>query len=115
GLYRIVANSAMTQLRRRRRFGQPLLEAPGESPSGRPASAGPDFTERAADRDVLERALGALPWSLRSVVMLKDVYGLSCREIGDAMHTSEGAIKVRLHRARRRLRESLAGGTDGEV
>ena len=43
-------------------------------------------------------------------VILKDVYGLSCREIGEELGgVSEGAVKVRLHRARRRLKESLFG------
>jgi RNA polymerase sigma-70 factor, ECF subfamily len=66
--------------------------------------------EDAVDKDELARALEALPLSLRPVVILKDVYGLSCREIGDEMGITEGAVKVRLHRARRRLQASLYGG-----
>jgi RNA polymerase sigma-70 factor (ECF subfamily) len=46
---------------------------------------------------------------MRVVVVLKDVYGLSCREIGDELGLAEGAVKVRLHRARRRLKELLYG------
>jgi RNA polymerase sigma-70 factor (ECF subfamily) len=65
--------------------------------------------EEAVDRDALTNALESLPSSLRVVVILKDVYGLSCREIGDQIGVSEGAVKVRLHRARRRLKEMLFG------
>ena len=105
-LYRIVANTAMTHLRRRRRFGE-LLTEPGDEPERVPADV--RFADQAADRDELIRALAALPLSLRSVVVLKDVYGLSCREIGGELGISEGAVKVRLHRARRRLMDHLSG------
>jgi RNA polymerase sigma-70 factor (ECF subfamily) len=49
---------------------------------------------------------------MRSVVVMKDIYGLSCREIGDQIGISEGAVKVRLHRARKRLKEHLFGPED---
>jgi RNA polymerase sigma-70 factor (ECF subfamily) len=65
--------------------------------------------EEAVDRDALERALNALPLSLRSTLVMKDVYGLSCKEIGEQLGVSEGAVKVRLHRARKRLKERLFG------
>jgi DNA-directed RNA polymerase specialized sigma24 family protein len=41
--------------------------------------------------------------------VLKDVYGMSCREIGEELDLSEGAVKVRLHRARKRLKEMIHG------
>ena len=63
--------------------------------------------ERAVDRDRLATALGALSPAMRTVVLLKDVYGLSCAEIGQEVGATEGAVKVRLHRARARLRELL--------
>jgi RNA polymerase sigma-70 factor, ECF subfamily len=108
-LYRIVSNAAMTHLRRRRRFGEVLTET-GQEPLEFPAEV--RVAEEAVDRDALERALGALPMSMRSVVVMKDIYGLSCREIGDQIGISEGAVKVRLHRARKRLKEHLFGPED---
>jgi RNA polymerase sigma-70 factor, ECF subfamily len=50
-----------------------------------------------------------LPDAQRFVVLMKDAYGFSCQEIADQMGLSEGAVKVRLHRARRRLKEALYG------
>ena len=41
------------------------------------------------------------------MVLLKDVYGLSVREIAQEVGIEEGAVKVRLHRARKRLKEML--------
>lgn len=105
-LYRIVTNAAMSFLRKRGRFGE-LLADPEDGPeAGDPLN--PRIDQAAVDRDALEGALQALPASLRSVVVLKDVYGLSCREIGDHLGVSEGAVKVRLHRARRRLQMLLS-------
>src|SRR6266498_326144 len=108
-LYRIVANAAMNHLRRRGRFGDLLAdpEEPPERPSAGPADA-------AVDREALNRALEALPDSMRAVVVAKDVYGLSCLEIGDMVGATEGAVKVRLHRARKRLKERLFEGEGGE-
>jgi RNA polymerase sigma-70 factor (ECF subfamily) len=106
-LYRIVANAAMSHLRRRRRFGDVLAE-PEDGPLPEiPSAARTD--EQAVDRQALQDALDSLPVSLRTVVVLKDVYGLSCQEIGDQIGVSEGAVKVRLHRARRRLKLMLMG------
>ena len=43
------------------------------------------------------------------MIVLKDVYGFSAREIAEHMDTTEGAVKVRLHRARRNLKELVYG------
>jgi len=106
-LYRIVSNAAMSHLRKRKRFGELIVESPEEPPREFPSPV--RVEEEAVDRDSLTNALDSLPASLRVVVILKDVYGLSCREIGDQLGVSEGAVKVRLHRARRKLKEMLFG------
>ena len=38
---------------------------------------------------------------------MRDVYGFSLAEVGNQLGISEGAAKVRLHRARRKLKEML--------
>jgi len=102
-MHRIVTNTAFNQLKRRGRFGS-LVE--GDEPLEVPV---PESSElRATERDELERALARLPEGQRTVLVLKDVYDLSCREIGDEIGIEEGAVKVRLHRARKRLREILS-------
>jgi RNA polymerase sigma-70 factor (ECF subfamily) len=68
--------------------------------------------DRAADVDALERSLARLPQGQRIAVVLKDVYGLSCAEIGEELGIAEGAVKVRLHRGRARLKELLAQAED---
>lgn len=108
-MYRIVTNSAMNLLRRRGRLVEVALDEELDTPA-------PDRpSEVAADRDSLARALSALSPGQRTVVWLKDVYGLSCREIADEFGIEEGAVKVRLHRARKRLKELLEEGATDEV
>ena len=100
-MHRIVTNCAISMLKRRGRFGDVLAEEPEDL-------AVPDTTApMLAERDSLSRALAVLPQGQRVVLVLKDVYGLSCREIGEEVGIEEGAVKVRLHRARKRLRELL--------
>ena len=110
-LFRIVTNVAMTHLKRRGRFGE-LLREPEEGP-------GPEAPERPADqvvdRDEVKRALEVLPLGMRTTVVLREVYGLSSKEIGEEMGLTEGAVKVRLHRARRRLKELIHGAEKHEV
>src|SRR5262249_25681328 len=55
----------------------------------------------------LERAIEALPPRLRVVAVLRLVEGLSTLEVADALDLSEEAVKIRLHRARERLKEDL--------
>ena len=59
-------------------------------------------------REVLERALGALPAEQRAVFALRTFEELSYREIADALGISIGTVMSRLSRARERLREALA-------
>ena len=70
--------------------------------------------EVTVERDELARGLAMLPQGQRTVLLLKDVYGLSCQEIGEQVGASEGAVKVRLHRARKRLKERLFEGGEGD-
>ena len=60
-------------------------------------------------RVTLERALDQLSPALRSVVVLRELEGLSYAEIADLLGITESAVAVRLHRARRRLKEILRG------
>jgi len=56
----------------------------------------------------LETALMRIPESLRVVFVLREMHGLSTLETAEALELNENAVKVRLHRARLKLRELLA-------
>jgi RNA polymerase sigma factor (sigma-70 family) len=91
----IAANLAKMRLRQRR--------SAADLPGGLAAPAD-DVVEAL---DSLRSALAVLPAGEREVVVMHYVEGLSCEEIGTRIGRSAGAVRVRLHRARLRLRERL--------
>jgi RNA polymerase sigma-70 factor (ECF subfamily) len=74
----------------------------------------PAEMEQLADRDTLNRALGALRADRREAVVLHHVYGLGFREIGAVAGTSETAARVRAFRGMADLRAALRTG-DGDA
>ena len=60
----------------------------------------------------LESALSRLPEQHRTAVVLRDVYGLSIEEIAKQLGVSETAAKVRVHRARKKLKDMVFAGDD---
>ena len=102
--YRIAANAAMTHLKRRGREAEPVDPAdlvPLERASTQP--------EEPVESEALDQALARLPVPMRTVLVMKDVYGFSLAEIAKQVGATEGAVKVRVFRARRRLAEELYG------
>jgi len=57
----------------------------------------------------LENLIGSLPLSLREPFLLQALGGFSCAEIAAQLETSEGAVMVRLTRARKTLQAALRG------
>jgi RNA polymerase sigma-70 factor (ECF subfamily) len=57
---------------------------------------------------ILRQAIQGLPDIYRNVVLLRDIEEMDVRETAAALGISEGAVKVRLHRARALLQRSLA-------
>jgi RNA polymerase sigma-70 factor, ECF subfamily len=112
-LHRVTVNVCMTALKRRgdaRGRGQSAGSAPFALPDGVDDlvtdEPGPEARAERADLAArTARALAVLPDDAREVVVLRDVQGLSTRETAELLGISEGAVKVRLHRAHARLRE----------
>ena len=106
-LYRITANCAANQMNRRSRDRHDTLEEDSSLPDSRPEADPATMAEGRALQDRIAAALDDLPPRLRAVVVLRDVYDLPHEAIAAELGISEAAAKVRLHRARRRLRERL--------
>ncbi len=60
-----------------------------------------------SERAALQRALAALPDEFREVIVLREVQGLSYREISDVVGVPIGTVMSRLARGRRRLASAL--------
>jgi RNA polymerase sigma-70 factor (ECF subfamily) len=114
-LYRITANCAATHLGRRARHRHDELDDALAVADER-TDHDPQLRADADDlRTRLQSALAALPPRLRAVVVLRDVYDLSHDAIAAELGISESAAKVRLHRARGKLREQLFPRRDDEA
>jgi len=85
-------------------------EGEEEDPMSRIKSEEPDPEQQASHgelRTLLESAIESLPAAYRSVVVLRDVEGMSTAETAECLSLRVDAVKTRLHRARALLREEL--------
>jgi len=55
----------------------------------------------------VEEAIAGLPEKQRLIFVLGTQMGMRYREIGEILECSEDAVKVRIHRARKRVRDAL--------
>ena len=114
-IYRIAVNRARDEIRMASRHVSLDTTLSGEAvqalralwdhadDEGEEARAAPEDLQR-----FVSQAVTALPDKLRTVVMLKDLEGLSYQEVGEVLKCSMGTVKSRHSRARQRLRGLLA-------
>ena len=108
-LHRIVVNTALMKLRSRRC----AIEQPVEDilphidrdccrmqASWAEMATPHEILERKEARDLVVAKMLELPDSYRIVLLLRDIEGMSTEETARALAMTEGAVKVRLHRAR---------------
>ncbi|MGA3133749.1 MAG: sigma-70 family RNA polymerase sigma factor [Terracidiphilus sp.] len=62
---------------------------------------------------LLRKAIEGLPGIYRNVILLRDIEEMDVRETAAALGVTEGAVKVRLHRARALLQRDLAPQLEG--
>jgi len=116
-LYRIATNVSLDHFRRRAtqqaKVALPLEEA---KPDGKWVDETPASPEQLVAQSEMsacvERFIQRLPASYRTVLVLHDLQGLKNREIAEILDISLSTVKIRLHRARNKLRESLDAGCD---
>jgi RNA polymerase sigma-70 factor, ECF subfamily len=116
-VYRIVANASYQRCRiRRGRDADVSLEnlLPVFDEHGRHVGPITDWSKSADDparrtelRTVLSSAIDELPADYRAALLLRDVEGLSHREIAETLGLTVVNVKTRVHRARLFLRKRL--------
>lgn len=109
-IYRIATNAGFDRLRSpsfRHVCDVPLVnEVPVED-----RSPGVEQTlVRQEMNDCIDEYVARLPASYRSVIVLREHEGLTNQEIADTLGVSLDTVKIRLHRARARLRKELGSG-----
>lgn len=118
-LYSTVRNACL--MKRRRRVGEPAqfvaLDQGRVGTDGTVTGVDVADHSRPPDQQLLDawmggrlrRALQKLPPSYRMIVVMREMEGLSTREVATVTGLSEANVKTRLHRARLMLRRHLEG------
>ncbi|MEE9221292.1 MAG: sigma-70 family RNA polymerase sigma factor, partial [candidate division NC10 bacterium] len=104
-LYRILVNLATDVLRRRK------PEVPEDQAAFQMVDTGYNPGEnfdRQELRQNIEEAITALPTDLRTVILLRELEGLSYADIARVIRRPVGTVMSRLFHARRRLQQSLS-------
>jgi RNA polymerase sigma-70 factor, ECF subfamily len=107
-LYRLTVNSAYDYLRRRKRRQESRMsDLAEEQVSIAEAAAGAKFSadegRKAKARELAESLLSEVSEQDRMLLILKEVEGLSLKELERIYDVKENALKVRLFRARQRV------------
>lgn len=113
-LYRITVNAAFMKLRKRKQDQSvslddmlPHLQNKAITQKTAYGAAGDSLALNNEVREALEGAIHRLPDEYRAVFVLRDIDGLSNKEVGEILNLSIPAVKSRLHRSRLMLRKKL--------
>lgn len=112
-LYRIATNASLMKYRKRR-DGHISLEQSQSSNENSETMQIPDWSQQppkdlldSETREMMAEGIQRLPEELRTVFVLRDVQDMSNAEVAEVLGLSVAAVKSRLHRARRSLRDWL--------
>jgi RNA polymerase sigma-70 factor, ECF subfamily len=114
-LIRIGLNAAISCGRAASRF---VALQENEEPVAAMTSPEPTPEERTNARELqqlLEKVLDTLPELYRTVLMLREVEGLSTTETAHALAVTDDVVKTRLHRAKLLARDTLHSWTEQEA
>ncbi len=108
-LYRIMTNIQIDSARRKSRLKTVSLDAAGHDESRAWEFPDPEAKADAALMEAtlaepLQVGLSAMTPEFRTAVVLADIEGLSYEEVAEAMDTSVGTVRSRIHRGRKQLR-----------
>jgi RNA polymerase sigma factor (sigma-70 family) len=106
-LLTIVRNTCCTWLQANR-AGGPTISFDEEVHSSENYSSSPDAALLAnADREMMRQAMEELPLEFREVIVLRELEGVTYKEIAEILGIPMGTVMSRLARARERLQKSL--------
>jgi RNA polymerase sigma-70 factor (ECF subfamily) len=123
-LHRVTVNAALAHRakranRQKHESVEPIDDLPlADGPTGplKRWNVSPDEPVLAAEQaELIDQAIQRLPAPFRDVYVLADVEGLPNNEIAEMLDLSVPAVKSRLHRARLRMRDTLAPHFEGET
>jgi RNA polymerase sigma-70 factor (ECF subfamily) len=107
-LHRVAINVIRTSQMRRGRLARLFVVRGPDQETADPTSGEEPVDVTLARRQLIDRALAALPEELRVAVTLRDIQGLDYKEIAAALDVPIGTVESRIFRARQKLRPLLA-------
>lgn len=123
-VYRVAANACL-MMRRKGKFEpqhevslEDLMPRGSDGPRAEipdPASLPDEALERSELRHAVRAAVEQLPVQYRIVLVLRDMEHLPTADVAQALDLPESTIKMRLHRARLMVRQSLEATFSGEA
>lgn len=119
-LYRLTVNASLDYLRKRRRRGESrMADLSEQQVMMADAAAGTRWSEdqaqKAKTREFVDALLSEVSEGDRVLLTLKEVEGLSLKELQSIYDVNESALKVRLFRARQRVLKAFASSKDNQA
>ena len=103
-----IVRNCVIDWQRRTRGDRRMLSIDEQAPMLHDDAASDAAAIRSSERTRIERAVTSLPLEFREVIVLREVEGLSYKEIGEVVGAPIGTVMSRLARARKRLADLLA-------
>lgn len=107
-LYRITVNTTYNYIKKEERL------VPVDAIEQTERSSWPQLESR-EKQELVNRALKKLPFNFRSAIVLKEIEGLSYKDIAKSLGCRIGTVESRLFRARQMLRRMLSPVLEEEV
>lgn len=118
-LYRLTVNAAYDYLRKQRRRPEARMSDLSEqqvmlADADAGTLAQREDNRKSKIRDFVQSLLGSVSEEDRTLLTLKEVEGLSLKQLESVYHVNENALKVRLFRARQRVLKAFAKSEESD-
>lgn len=105
--YRLCVNTCLDELRKRKK-SPVLLDHVLKDTAAENSTVSPEaYALALEDRNNLQKAINTLAMEQKSVIILRDINGLSYEEVAECLGISIGTVKSRICRGRQKLREII--------
>ena len=119
-IYRIATNSAIDRSRsvsfkyekECKPFEDETMQDSSSVPESPTTPAADQLVIRKEMSDCVNEFIDALPPDYKTVLVLSELEGLANKKIAEILGISQDNVKIRLHRARARLKKALKSGCD---
>ncbi len=111
-LYSIVNNTCIDFIRKNRKFDLIYIEQEHEGTNYQidipdRLNTPEKLLEKNEVKKIIHDGINQLNYDHRNIIILRDIQGLSYKEIGEILHISLGTVKSRISRARDNLKEII--------